>query len=72
MNEKIKELEAVLAACPPGDNQQRAPVKSNEAMTKGTAFIPIHFGGNALAPFACNYKLKTPVLRGIPIEIEKI
>ncbi|MDI6739718.1 MAG: molybdopterin dinucleotide binding domain-containing protein, partial [Candidatus Edwardsbacteria bacterium] len=50
----------------------QAPVKSNEAVTKGTAFMPIHFGGNALAPFAYNDKLKTPILRGIPVKIEKI
>lgn len=49
-----------------------APVRSNPAVMRGTAFMPVHFGGNALAPFAYDGTLKTPVLRGIPVTIEKI
>ncbi|HTY08508.1 MAG TPA: molybdopterin-dependent oxidoreductase [Candidatus Edwardsbacteria bacterium] len=49
----------------------QVPVQANEAVLKGTAFMPLHFGGNALAPFAYDARLKTPVLRGIPVTVEK-
>jgi predicted molibdopterin-dependent oxidoreductase YjgC len=49
----------------------QATVRSNQTLAKGTAFMPVHFGGNVLAPFASNDKLKTPILRGIPVTIEK-
>jgi predicted molibdopterin-dependent oxidoreductase YjgC len=47
-------------------------IKANPNIYKKTAFMPIHFGGNVLAPFQYDAKLKTPVLKGIPIRIEKI
>lgn len=49
-----------------------AVIKANPNIYKKTAFMPIHFGGNALAPFQYDAKLKTPVFKGIPIKIEKI
>jgi len=47
-------------------------IKANPSIYKKTAFMPVHFGGNILAPFQYDAKLKTPVLKGIPIKIEKI
>jgi len=52
--------------------QMEAVVRTNPSLLKGTAFMPIHFGGNMLAPFAYDENLKTPMLRGIPAKVEKI
>ena len=49
-----------------------AVIKANPNIYKKTAFMPVHFGGNILAPFQYDAKLKTPVFKGIPIKIEKI
>jgi len=49
-----------------------AVIKANPNIYKKTAFMPVHFGGNVLAPFQYDVKLKTPVLKGISIKIEKI
>jgi len=47
-------------------------IKANPDLLRKTAFMPGHFGGTALAPLAYDRELKTPVLRGIGIRIEKI
>lgn len=47
-------------------------IRANPNIYKKTAFMPIHFGGNRLAPFRYDPRLKTPVFKGIPIRIEKI
>ncbi|OGF05306.1 MAG: hypothetical protein A2509_01545 [Candidatus Edwardsbacteria bacterium RIFOXYD12_FULL_50_11] len=49
-----------------------AVIRANHHIYKKTAFMPIHFGGNALAPFQYDAKLKTPVFKGISVKIEKI
>ena len=49
-----------------------AVIRANPNIYKKTAFMPVHFGGNILAPFQYDAKLKTPVFKGIPIKIEKI
>ncbi|MCU0608009.1 MAG: molybdopterin-dependent oxidoreductase, partial [Candidatus Edwardsbacteria bacterium] len=49
-----------------------APVRANGAVPKGTAFMPVHFGGLALAPFPGGTGLGRPELRGIPVTIGKI
>jgi predicted molibdopterin-dependent oxidoreductase YjgC len=49
-----------------------AVIRANPNIYKKTAFMPVHFGGNALAPFQYDAKLKTPVFKGIAIKIEKI
>lgn len=49
-----------------------AVIKANPNIYKKTAFMPVHFGGNILAPFQYDAKLKTPVFKGISIKIEKI
>lgn len=48
-----------------------ALVISNPMLLKGTAYMPVHFGGNLLAPLAYDEMLKTPILRAIPIKVEK-
>lgn len=49
-----------------------APVRANGAVPKGTAFMPVHFGGLALAPFPGATGLNRTELRGIPVTIGKI
>lgn len=48
-----------------------AQLRANPAQAKGTAFMPVHFGGLALAPFSFDPALETPVLRGIPVTVGK-
>lgn len=48
-----------------------ATARANPDLVKKTAFMPVHFGGNLLAPAKPNHHLKTPQLRGIAVKIEK-